>query len=318
MGTFISVLCIACACLSNKVEGTVSTLAASNMVEQATQNNLNFNHIMYEYGEKPSFLYDELLEHDIDPDCTDDVTYEPHMDTSGKTSSDGIYNHNLQDVSSSQLKKWPYRGVVQLVCEYDSNKDGKADFSSYGTGALVGSNVLLTASHVVYSANYGWPLKTKVYVEADGTPVESTCVETCEVSAYNVGVNYRTGDASDDWAYCKLDSNVGDTYGYFEVMNHSMSIDTTSVRMVAYQGTTGKMTYASDKVRNTLTNYKFFHRIDALAGSSGAPIFYGNSNVIVGIHSGGIHSSSLDYNVACRISSYIESWILTAREDWVL
>ncbi|GEM_PF-5703927 len=50
----------------------------------------------------------------------------------------------------------------------------------------------------------------------------------------------------------------------------------------------------------------------------GAPIFYGNTNYIVGIHSGGIHNWLINYNVAYRISSYIESWIINARVDWAL
>ena len=47
------------------------------------------------------------------------------------------------------------------------------------------------------------------------------------------------------------------------------------------------------------------HIIDVIAGSSGSPIFKGNSMNITGIHSAGIHEDNMDYNIACRVSKYL-------------
>lgn len=304
-------------CLLSVTEQNISIAKANEAMAIHCNNDIAFNHVMYEYGKYPQFKYEETLDFEREHNDCDLGGCILDMDTSGYTNDDGIYNHNLQDVSSAQLTQFPYSGVVQIVAGYDSNGDGNADLWGLGTGALVGPNILLTASHVVYSADYGWPISTTVYVETNGQPIASTSIDSAQVLAYNVGVFYNTHDHSDDWAYCKLNKNLGNTYGYFEVVNHSMAKQ-DNIKMIAYQKSFGYMTYASDKVRHTLTNYKFYHRIDALSGSSGAPIFYGNTDYIVGIHSAGIHNWLTDYNIACRISSYIESWIINARVDWAL
>lgn len=57
---------------------------------------------------------------------------------------------------------------------------------------------------------------------------------------------------------------------------------------------------------------------DCSTWASGSPIFKQNTLNVCGIHSAGIHENGIDVNTACRVSSYIESWVAGNIIDWAI
>ena len=101
----------------------------------------------------------------------------------------------------------------------------------------------------------------------------------------------------------RLNADIGNTVGYFGLECADLSSG-TELKNIAYNGTTRLMSYTYGRAYD-VEAYKFYHRINAIAGSSGSPIFKERSMNICGIHSAGIHNPGFDYNIACRVSNYL-------------
>ena len=301
---------------SNSLRDDVSLLEANEITSRLITEGSSFSQMYFEYGKRP-ILIDGFDYCSTDVDNSSSIK-ESIAAPASLTADDGIYGSDDRTwLTDSQYSQNPYRMVAQLYYGRDTNNDGVADTDYMATGFLVGPNVLMTAAHVVYNASYGWVTNMTAYFGANGYPLGDTAVASASAIAYWCGNNATTGSENDDWAFVKLNWNVGNTYGYFNVVNMPISRG-TSVRMIGYQGTTANMSVAYDQVRKTPGTYGFYHRIDAISGSSGAPIFYGTTNNVIGIHSGGHHVLFDDYNTACRISSYLEQYVSDLRTAWLI
>lgn len=262
----------------------------------------SYDEIYYDFKNEPLFL------DTVRPNLTVE-TYKPYVpsksniqfmyDDGNGISTNGIYGIDDRTfLSSSQYTVWPYRAVCQLEMDfYDKN----GNIVTYlGSGALVGPNILLTASHCVYSTELGWSSVVRAY---PGYRAGIQNYSYASSTAAVIGLYFNTSDSNDDWALIKLNSNIGDTVGYFGLECADIN-NRTELRNIAYNGATGLMSNTYGRAYGVET-YKFYHRIDAIAGSSGSPIFKGHSMNISGIHSAGIHNTDFDYNVACRVSNYL-------------
>lgn len=262
----------------------------------------SYDEIYYDFKNEPTFLDTErenLTSNQFNPydESTSNVLFA--YDDGNGHSTDGIYgNDDRKFLNASQYLQWPYRGVCQIFMDF-YNSSGEIE-TYIGTGALIGPNMLLTASHCVYSTELGWSTVVRAYpAYRNGSSKYSYASSIAAV----IGVYYNTSDSNDDWAIIKLDSNIGNEVGYYGLEVAEIETE-TELKNVAYNGTTGLMSETLGQVYIAET-YKFFHRIDAIAGSSGSPIFKGNSMNITGIHSAGIHEDNMDYNIACRVSKYL-------------
>lgn len=295
---------ISCACGTANNDASPSLREVNTITEQkASDANEQFNYVNYDFKGMPEFAYDNR----IGPKAPGEMSYvADYSDDPPSEDKNGLYGEDdRRFLNKNEYYVWPYRGVVQLTMKFvDSDGD---EHNYVGTGALVGPNVVLTASHLIYSNDYGWSTLVKAYVGQYG----SSYTDVSRVANSTIGVSFRTGDANDDWAICYLDDALGSTYGYFDVSDESLSYGDYGTN-IAYNGSTRYKSEAQGGIYDVET-YKFYHRIDAVAGASGSPIFYKITQRIVGIHSGGTHGDTYDYNIACRISSYLADWVEEAR-----
>ena len=270
-----------------------------------------YDSIRFNYEDGPTFLDTELENVTAErykPIC-DEWDSEPMYNDGDGHSTNGIYGcDDRYEVPSASHLNWPYSAVCTVKTKYSNTG------YFYGTGAMVGPNVFLTASHCVYNSTYGWPTELKVYPGYyNDTPSSYGYASMTDAT---IGVYFNTGDSNDDWAIIGLDSNIGNQVGYFGVEAASLYANDT-IRNIAYQGDKYGLT---DTLGGAyiIETFKFYHRVDAVSGSSGSPIFKQNSMNICGIHSAGIHQTDFDYNIACRITTYLESWVSSAINDWAI
>lgn len=273
---------------------------------------------------KPYALEEKVIGISIDSNYVESNVLAPEVITS-TTSTQGyipIDYANKEEVSNedlifgnddrilltdAQYTQFPYRCVCRIYTAYDENGDGVVEnYGYYGTGCLVGPKTILTCSHLMYNSDYGWPMYIEVQIGAHVDSVTEQYVTTAVYTSWNyltVGTVYNTGDASDDWALLDMNDSIGSTYGYFSVSTNLSFFN--SVKLYGYHGDlNGNMAYGYGLV-TFLETYKFRHNCDAIAGSSGAPITYGDTT-IVGVHSRGYNAYE---DQAYRISSYMVTWV---------
>jgi V8-like Glu-specific endopeptidase len=214
-------------------------------------------------------------------------------------------NDERTQLTENQYSIFPYRCVCIIFANYDTNNDGTPDVFTYGTGVLVGPNVVLSASHVVYSKTYQQWATLEIcpgaYKDANNQIIKPHGSYPCIYAS--IGVNFVTDNTNDDWALLRLNSSVGNTVGYFSVSSSLNAF--SSVRLYGYHSDYDcRMGYGPGIV-TYLETYKFYHNCDAISGSSGGPITTGTTTVV------GIHSGRADDNqdAACKVSTFIVGWV---------
>ena len=205
-------------------------------------------------------------------------------------------------VPNNSMTSYPYRMVCRIEVKYDE----EPNVVYLGTGFLVGPSTIMTACHVVYDAAYGFFNSISFAFGAYKDDTTGLMVypygKITSWSSASVGSYYGTGSTNDDWAIIDLNSDIGNTIGYFG-LTASLS-DNDSLRLYGYSGDLdGNLAY-SDGVASSVQTYKFNHTCDTTGGASGAPVCV-NNVVVAGIH----HGKYENINSACKISSYIVGWI---------
>lgn len=179
-------------------------------------------------------------------------------------------------------------GIVETVF-YDSN--GNTVGGGYGSGVLIGPDLVLTAAHVIFDSNYGWAQEIK-FSPSRTSFSDGGALYTANASEASIPQTF-VDENKDDWALIEIDqsfSNLG--YMGFEL------IDEYFVQMnmcsSGYSGDkNGQQWYTCGTVSavgnlydegNTMMNVNGFYTFD---GHSGAPI-YGPDNNVYGVYSFGI------------------------------
>ncbi|MCQ4322418.1 DUF4214 domain-containing protein [Stutzerimonas stutzeri] len=201
----------------------------------------------------------------------------------------------------TELSVYPYRAVAHL---YVTFPDGSA---ALGTGALVGRNDLLTATHVLYDPDAGgWATDIRIALGVDYNTssyrYESASLIDLEGVRWSaLGFPAETFQDSNndtltlvesqaDVALIGLSQAVGDQLGYFDL---APGYDTTQLAyQIGYpEGSTGMM-YGALLVQS-LSRYEVYQATQGGAnelmgpGSSGGPLFVFDNEVptIIGVRS---------------------------------
>lgn len=192
-----------------------------------------------------------------------------------------------------------------LTVAYIETRFGNEWFT--GSGVLVGRNDVLTASHVVYHANYGPADEVKVYFSYDPDLFNSPY--------YAVYANYYTnfdpdgdgyltfgdgrpgdslGGAELDVALLSLSTAVGDTLGW---MGMDFSFTSGTVNVTGHPGVySNYMVNDVDYVwKDSVDQTIDISNLEINPGNSGGPIWLdtGNGPYVVGVVSTGIAAPSL-------------------------
>ncbi|WP_417539508.1 DUF4214 domain-containing protein [Marinobacter sp.] len=208
----------------------------------------------------------------------------------------------------TELGTYPYRAIAHLYVTFPNGS------VALGTGALVGRNDVLTATHVLYNPDAGgWARDIRISLGADYNTSNFRYESPSLINLDDVGwslygfpaATFREGahqtltfrESQSDIALIGLSLPVGDQLGYFEM---APGYDTTQV---AYQigyplGSTGMMFGALSVQHNV--GYEIYQASTGGGnelmgqGSSGGPLFVFNNGVptIIGVRSSGTETGA--------------------------
>lgn len=171
-----------------------------------------------------------------------------------------------------------------------------------GTGFMISPNTMLTAGHCLKSSTSKAKSVT-VYPGRNGTskPI------TANMTKYYVDTKYTGSEADWDYGIIVLDSNIGNTTGWFGLHGTSgSSIGTTNITVTGYPGDlAGYYMWTCGGTVSNITTNRFKHTADTAGGESGSPTYFYNSsygNQVVGIHT---HAG----NYSRRITTTLVNWL---------
>jgi len=207
-----------------------------------------------------------------------------------------------RELNSSTRNTYPYNAIVHLIVEFPG---GRAS----ATGALVGKNDILTATHVLYSPELGgYPTKIWVALGADWNGVKGAYDEIPKsFSAYNQGefgsIAYPSGvfmdashttvrgiEAQNDVAIIALPDPIGLETGWFSMASGRDTPRTAN--SVGYPGTGSGMMYEQVRVAAHPFLDIYYANTGVMSqGASGGPLF-DSDNHIIGVRSAGSSNSA--------------------------
>lgn len=192
-----------------------------------------------------------------------------------------------------------------------------------GAGALVGKNVVLTASHVCPWGSSPWMMQfIPAYYDGSSLLGVSSYVQTIR--------GYRDHGQGDDMATLKLYTSLGDTLGYFGYKTyHDSWEDGNYWTKCGYPGAVASGQRPSRITwfpivddDNDGAGVELEYKADSSSGDSGGPVFgwWSGSPYVIGTHSGGEEEyhfpfSIVKNNVAAG-GGALSSLIGWARDNW--
>jgi V8-like Glu-specific endopeptidase len=202
-------------------------------------------------------------------------------------------------------------------------------FSGSGTGALVGDNIMVTASHMfpwfVGASGWGWAMKFTP-ASYDGNSTYGSGVSSwCEV-----GYGYSNHDQGDDMIVMKLYTPLGNSLGWFGSKTYHDSWEGGHYwTKCGYPGAVASGQRPSRIMWFPIVDddwdgagLELEYKADASGGDSGGPVFgwWDSGPHLVGVHSGGEEEyhfpwSIVKNNVAAG-GSILPNLIKWAQNNW--
>ena len=209
--------------------------------------------------------------------------------------------------------EWPY-SVHGVIAFRFSN------FTSWGTGILIGPNVVLTAGHNLYDHKY------KVYSELESMQFlpamngQALPFGPVEVEQYFISPSYLQEESKEDYGILILKEPIGEKTGYFGLAClDPEELQSQRVVIVGYPG---------DKVASKLSCYEmwgmegdvshvvqekgfFKHLVDTEAGQSGSGVWYqdGEDFYVCGVHISGTHLANTATLLTRAMYKQIHEWL---------
>jgi len=176
----------------------------------------------------------------------------------------------------NKTSQFPYCAIAYLVVK------GQCGCDWTGSGFMVGKSGMVTAAHcLVCSKHHQWVKGMTMYFGYRSN--KNYVYRYNEQFTYWYGANpYATGsyNSTNDYAYIKLNKNVGDKVGNFGIRSARDSHNGQTFNLAGYRNgvlktSTGAVSIHNDKL--------FQYQIDTEPGYSGCPVF-DNEYYAVGIN----------------------------------
>ncbi len=223
----------------------------------------------------------------------------------------GIQNHsiigedNRQHITDTSFAPWSCIALLESTFA-----DGSV---SYGTAFMYWSDIALTAGHTVYKPSKGYATSITIWpgrLSANNAPYGSAAVKTIHISTQYK--NYQS--TSEDYAVLELDSNIGDTVGYFGTTWRSDGYTNQTAFISGYPGDKLKQQWIATGTISRSDLYMLYYNIDTMPGDSGAPIIWNASygHTVIGIQTRGIGTSTANSGV--RITESLFNWFQSFRD----
>lgn len=169
------------------------------------------------------------------------------------------------------------------------------------------SNVgVLTAGHVVYSPEYGWPYKAEIILGGFNSNEKTVIAES--FATVNGWIDYQGYEY--DYGVVQIPLNIA-YYGTQYYGDKSSLLGKTVNRYGFPSDKDGDNIWrASGKIDMVNDNRFTYTNGYASDGESGSPVIMANTGSIVGIHSGSAVASNIKYGVAVRMRKDILDFIV--------
>ncbi len=199
----------------------------------------------------------------------------------------------------SSVNVYPYSAVLAMKMGWE-NEDGEMEWY-YGTGFLEGYDVVATAGHNMWDADYGWVDDCRFYVRQAGSTYSLT--DYYHPKEWTCATNYTLNlDTNYDWCAITLWDNLGSANGWFGRGWSNGDFDNEAVTVSGYPGTAG-IQYTGSGITSNSTYYKVCYDINTLPGNSGSPVYTPSYNAWA------IHTAS--YSSTVNWGNRITEWLYT-------
>ncbi|NQW11943.1 MAG: trypsin-like serine protease [Alphaproteobacteria bacterium] len=191
----------------------------------------------------------------------------------------------------SDTTSYPWSAIVKIEMDFDGN----GTYESSGSGAMISSNDVLTAGHVLWDETYGYAKSVRVIPGQSGS---SEPFGSATSSDLHVADSYiiTGGSTSYDIGVINLGTDLGNSTGTFNMQAVAGSqVSGTFVNTAGYPGDLFNAEYmysASGTVAFTSGNNMYYaDTMDTYGGQSGSPVWWYDAatgtRTIVGVHTFG-------------------------------
>lgn len=216
-----------------------------------------------------------------------------------------IGEDNRQHITDTSFAPWSCVAFLESTFA-----DGSV---TYGTAFMYWSDIALTAGHTVYKPSKGYATSVTIWpgrLSANNAPYGSATVKTIHISTQYK--NYQS--ISEDYAVLELNSNIGDTVGYFGTTWKNDGYTNQTAFVSGYPGDKLKQQWIAVGTISKSDPYMLYYDIDTMPGDSGAPIIWNASygHTVIGIHTRGVGTSTANSGV--RITESLFNWFQSFRD----
>ena len=207
----------------------------------------------------------------------------------------------------------PYSAVVLVRVDFD----GDGAYESWGSGAMISANDVLTAAHVLWDPAYGYAKNVQVVPAMSGG---STPFGTAQATALHVTDGYVAagGDLNVDFGVVNLGSSIGAATGTFALQpsRDSAVLIGDTVVTAGYPGDWSSdgsvMVTASGEIHGRFggTRAVYSDTLDTYGGQSGSPLWQivNGQPTVVGIHTAGFATYNNGTVVTTDFYNVIAAW----------
>lgn len=220
-----------------------------------------------------------------------------------------IPNNNTYSLTSNEGDEYgryrassPDDRIGRVYVEFDYDKNGTIDKAFYGTGTLIGEDLLLSCAHLVWKKHFeteaceGWAssIVFQAGFDAGFYEVQVTChspsismgyVNNTNVYIDDTGEKNSSVDANYDWSLIRTSQSIGTQVGWFGVQICNGTEIGLSVETIGYPSDKSprRQWISPGAITNFIQANIMQYSSYVVPGNSGGPVL-DNENII-GIHS---------------------------------
>lgn len=205
--------------------------------------------------------------------------------------------------------RFPWSAIGLVICDY-----GRV--LHLGTGVMIGQKTVMTAAHVIYDQDLGWPSSIK-FVPGQAGLDEPFGEATAE--SHLVPGQWVQGNGEYDIGLIVLDRTIGQETGYLQLAAQPDAFFTNQALISAgYPGdlSRGDTMYSITGSSSGVEGKRIIEQITTEDGQSGSPVWFMSSGapLVVGVITGWreitqAHGPIISQGLSTRIDTDFGAWI---------